>query len=165
MTGVPGAELPLDLVRLGPGDAGELLTLQRAAYVTEAQLYGEPGLPPLIQTLPELHEELQHPAGTALGARCAGRLVGAVRWRVDGARADLGRLAVVPDLQGRGIGTRLLREAERQLQEMVREVWLFTGSASAVNLQLYEREGYQRQFETRLGAVKLINLRKLLRQA
>ena len=34
-----------DLPRIepaGPADAGELLTLQRAAYVTEAQLYDDP---------------------------------------------------------------------------------------------------------------------------
>lgn len=30
------------LVELQPDDAGEVLTLQRAAYVTEAQTYGDP---------------------------------------------------------------------------------------------------------------------------
>ncbi|HUG86944.1 MAG TPA: hypothetical protein VMM13_20410 [Euzebya sp.] len=36
----------------GPEDAREMLTLQRAAYVTEAQLYDDPNLPALTQTLP-----------------------------------------------------------------------------------------------------------------
>lgn len=35
-------------------DAGEILTLQRAAYVTQAQLHGDPMLPPLTETLDEL---------------------------------------------------------------------------------------------------------------
>ena len=39
-------------------DAGELLTLQRAAYVSEARIYGDPELPPLVQTLDELIVEL-----------------------------------------------------------------------------------------------------------
>ena len=30
------------IVPVTPGDAGELLTLQRAAFVTEAQLYDNP---------------------------------------------------------------------------------------------------------------------------
>jgi hypothetical protein len=40
-------------------DAGELLTLQRAAYVTEARLYDDPELPGLTQSLPELVDELR----------------------------------------------------------------------------------------------------------
>ena len=39
-------------------DAGEILTLQRAAYQSEALLYGDPELPPLLQTIDELREEL-----------------------------------------------------------------------------------------------------------
>src|SRR3569833_495135 len=39
-------------------DAGELLTLQRASYATEARIYGDPELPALTQTLPELEAEL-----------------------------------------------------------------------------------------------------------
>ena len=34
---------------LGVADAGELMTLQRAAYVTEAQLHDQPFLPPLTE--------------------------------------------------------------------------------------------------------------------
>ena len=44
-------------VRIAPAtaeDAGELLTLQRAAYVTEAQVYDDLRLPALVQTLDEL---------------------------------------------------------------------------------------------------------------
>ena len=38
---------------LGPGDAGEMLTLQRAAYVGEAMIYDQ-FLPPLFETLDEV---------------------------------------------------------------------------------------------------------------
>jgi hypothetical protein len=38
-------------------DAGELLTLRRAAFVTEAQQYGDPHIPPLTQTLEELEAD------------------------------------------------------------------------------------------------------------
>jgi hypothetical protein len=55
-------------VRLGPLDAdhaGELLTLQRAAYVSEAQLYDDVRLPALEQSLDELAAEEGTDAGTA----------------------------------------------------------------------------------------------------
>ena len=124
-------------VRLTQDDAGEVLTLQRAAYASEAQIYHDPFLPALTQTLAEVQSEL---AGPALGLRHGARLVGAVRWIVEDAVAKIGRLTVVPDLQGHGIGTRLLRAAE--VISGVGSFELFTGHRSAANIRLYEREGY-----------------------
>src|SRR4051794_10470375 len=99
--------------RLGPADAGELLTLQRAAFVTEAQAHADPFLPPLTQTLAELRAELADTAVIALGVRREARLVGSVRVRVapDGRDADLARLMVAPDEQGTGLGAWLLLAA------------------------------------------------------
>lgn len=47
--------------------AGELLTLRRAAFVTEAQAYGDPNIPPLTQTLSQLREDLQRSDVVTLG--------------------------------------------------------------------------------------------------
>jgi GNAT superfamily N-acetyltransferase len=132
-----------DLLRIepaGPADAGELLTLQRAAYVTEAQLYDDPHLPPLTQTLDELRADLlTWPTRKAvLGAR----IVGTARARADGEVLHVGRLSVAPDLQGRGIGTALLEAVERLAGPEVRRAALFTGRASLANVRLYERCGY-----------------------
>ena len=55
-------------------DAGELLTLRRAAFVTEAQVYGDPNIPPLTQTLEELRADLAAEGIVTLGA-----------WRADAA--------------------------------------------------------------------------------
>ena len=63
--------------------AGELLTLQRAAYVTEAQVHREVDLPPLRQPLAGLAAELGDREVSAAGWRDeAGRLVAAVRLHV-----------------------------------------------------------------------------------
>lgn len=95
------------------GDAGEVLTLQRAAYVTEAQLYDDMRLPALTQALDELRAELQE--GLAFKATLAtGRLVGAVRARLDDGTLHVGRLTVAPDQQGKGIGGALLQRMERE---------------------------------------------------
>src|SRR3954454_1636528 len=126
---------------LGEDAAGELLTLQRAAYVTEAQAHQDPFLPPLTETLEALRATLRDPAIVVIGIREGGRLVGSARLTVDGDVAEVGRLAVVPDQQGRGLGTALLRAIEARAPDHVRELRLFTGEHSASNLRLYERFG------------------------
>ena len=41
-----------------PGDAAEILELQKLAYHSEAVIYNEFGIPPLIQTLDEMRADL-----------------------------------------------------------------------------------------------------------
>jgi ribosomal protein S18 acetylase RimI-like enzyme len=133
---VPGILIsPVDVA-----DVGEILTLQRAAYVTEAQVYDDASLPALTQTYEELESELR--SCLALKAVLGHRIVGAVRARIDGAVLHIGRLTVVPDLQGRGIGTRLLTALERDTAGTVARYTLFTGHLSLANIRLYERHGY-----------------------
>jgi len=133
---------------LGTEYAGEVLTLQRAAYVTEAQAqaHGDVHLPPLRQLLSELAAELGDREVLAAGWRDeAGRLVAAVRVRVRQSAptvAEVGRLTVVPDRQGQGLGGSLLTPVEGQLPASVIELRLFTGERSEGNLRLYERLAY-----------------------
>jgi ribosomal protein S18 acetylase RimI-like enzyme len=161
-TDVPGA---VDVsgavdVRLGVADAGELLTLQRAAYVTEAQLHDDLRIPPLTQSLTELCEALG--TVTAFGLRLAGRLVAAGQLRVLGpGEVELGRLAVVPDLQGHGLGTRLLRRAEQVAPAGTRRIALFTGEHSTANLRLYRRMGYQETGRTPVPYLPVYDLIRL----
>lgn len=142
-------------------DAGEVLTLQRSAYVSEAQIYGDPSLPPLVQTLPELVTELSHCLGHK--AVRGSRLVGAVRSVVDGDTLRIGRLTVAPDLQGSGLGTALLAAAEADPGPDVTSAALFTGHLSADNLRLYERNGYvEERREIIKPGITLVHLRKPL---
>lgn len=152
-------------MRLGVEDAGEVLTLQRAAYVTEAQAHGDTDLPPLRQVLSELAAELADPAGLALGWRDArGRLVAAARARVIGASSDvaeIGRLTVAPDRQGQRLGTRLLAAIEAELPAGVTGLRLFTGERSEGNLRLYARAGYTETGRQPTGAgYSLVHLSK-----
>ena len=131
---------------LGADDAGEVLTLQRAAYVTEAQAHRDLELPPLCQRLSELVSELADGEVLAAGWRNeAGRLLAAVRVRVHQSApsvAEVGRLTVVPDLQRQGLGSSLLTAVEERLPADVTELRLFTGERSEGNLRLYQRCGY-----------------------
>jgi ribosomal protein S18 acetylase RimI-like enzyme len=126
---------------LGPGHAGEALTVQRAAYVTEAQRYDAPDLPPLTEPLDTLRADLAS-GRPALGAWLGGRLVGSVRGRPDGARMEVSRLAVAPDMWRQGIGARLLAAVEAAAPPGVRTLWLVTGAGSDGSLALYRRAGY-----------------------
>lgn len=121
-----------------PADAGEVLTVQRAAFASEALIYGSADMPPLVQTLAELEAELREADGWV--ARIDGRLVGAIRTREEGGLLLIGRIAIAPDQQGSGIGRTLLEAAESH--SSATEAELFTGSLSEANIRLYERCGY-----------------------
>jgi GNAT superfamily N-acetyltransferase len=132
-------------------DAGEVLTLQRAAYVGEAMLYDQ-FLPPLFETLDEVRAVLDTGDVTVLGIRDDGRLIGAVRIKRDG---EIARLAVAPDRQHEGLGTRLLEAAiERG------GTWLFTGDRSEAILRLYRRQGFVETHREPVPGHELIYLKR-----
>lgn len=142
-----------------PADADDVLAVQRAAFTVEAQLYGDPFLPPLVESVEELLADLSRSFGLVAMAR--GRLVGSVRARLEGTCLHIGRLAVAPDQQGRGLGALLLARAE-QVAEAT-EALLFTGHRSVSNLRLYARAGYVEQRRAAVDdRVTLVYLRKVL---
>ncbi len=156
-------EVRIDVV--GRDDAGELLTLRRAAFVSEAQLYDDPHIPPLTQTLDELVDDLADEHVITLGAWIGHRLVGSIRVLLEGKKATLGRLAVAPDLQGMGIGTELLLAVVPHLAEGIEEVWVFTGRDSVQNLALYAKHGYEHEYDQTAGDLTYAYLRKILGDA
>ncbi|MFC4857402.1 GNAT family N-acetyltransferase [Actinophytocola glycyrrhizae] len=132
-------------IHIGPlaaAHAGEALTVQRAAYVTEAQHYDAPRIPPLTETLDELRGDLMSGV-PAFGAWTGTRLAGSVRGRVDGDRMEVARFSVAPDLQGQGIGSALLSAVEAAAPTEVRTFWLVTGADSEASLRLYRKAGYE----------------------
>src|SRR5690606_24843021 len=72
----------LSLAPVRPEDAGEVLTVQRAAFVSEALIYDNVNMPPLTQTLEQVRAELTENSGWV--ARLGGRLVGVLRAVEDG---------------------------------------------------------------------------------
>ena len=125
---------------LGPEHAGEVLTVQRAAFVVEARVYGTTEIPPLVETLDEVRREL----GTTImiGALLASRLVGAIRLTVEGPIGWISRVAVAPDQQGKGIGSDLLGAVEAAAPPQVRRFQLAAGTKSSANVTMYPRRGY-----------------------
>lgn len=134
------------------GDAGELLTLQRACWVQEAVANGTWEIPPLHESLDQVVADLER--WTTFVLRAESRLVGSVRGRPaspqrtvgsgrDEDEWEIGRLMVAPDLQGAGVGRWLLARAEELAPSTARWWTLVTGPGSAVNLRMYRRAGYR----------------------
>jgi GNAT superfamily N-acetyltransferase len=145
-------------LRLGVADAGEVLTLQRAAYVTEARAHDDFDLPPLLETLDETRAALS--SGLSWGVRENGRLVASVRLTVTGHVGVIGRLVVAPDRQGAGLGGALLLAAESMAPPPVTVFRLFTGSKSVGPLHLYAKHGYRETHRTPEHNHELVHLEK-----
>ncbi|MEU0970618.1 GNAT family N-acetyltransferase [Streptomyces sp. NPDC005917] len=125
-------------------DAEQIFRLQYLCFQSEAALYGNYRIDPLVQSLDSVRQELS--SDCVFVARLGEEVVGSVRGSVieDGAAA-IGKLCVHPRLQGHGIGARLLRAAEAALEgeRGAKKFRLFTGHRSEGNLRLYRRVGYE----------------------
>ncbi|MCI3244327.1 MULTISPECIES: GNAT family N-acetyltransferase [Streptomyces] len=125
-------------------DAEQIFKLQYLCFQSEAALYGNYRIDPLVQSLDSVRQEVA--ADCVYVARLGEEVVGSVRGSVteDGS-ASIGKLCVHPRLQGHGIGARLLRAAESALagERGAKRFRLHTGHRSENNLRLYRRVGYE----------------------
>ncbi|HEY2223640.1 GNAT family N-acetyltransferase [Actinomycetospora sp.] len=143
MTLPGGALAGLVVGPLRPEHAGEALTVQYAAYLSEGRRNGTTDIPPLVETRDELAADLHRRDVAGFGAWVGPRLVGSVRLRGVGGEGPVAfvRYSVAPDVQGQGIGAVLIDAAHAALPGGTRS-WLVTGVDSAENLALYARRGY-----------------------
>jgi ribosomal protein S18 acetylase RimI-like enzyme len=145
------AEESLSIVTAEACDLGELLGLQKLAYRSEAEIYGDFDIPPLRETLDEIRENAK--TSVILKAVKNGKTVGSVRGFEKDGTCFIGRLIVHPEHQNRGIGGRLLTEIQKRFEGARFE--LFTGHKSEKNLALYEKHGFHR-FKTERASEKLM---------
>lgn len=131
-----------EIVPAVPGDAAELLVLQRACWVQEAVLNDDLAIPALGETLAEVVAGLR--TWQTYVVRSAGRLVGSVRGRMqDDTVWEIGRLMVAPDLQGRGLGRMLLGHIQAVAPSAATSYFLVTGARSERNQRLYRKAGFR----------------------
>jgi ribosomal protein S18 acetylase RimI-like enzyme len=148
----------VEIARATTVDAPAILELQKICYRSEAELYGDYDIPPLLQTLEQLTEEMG--SAVVLKVTDGERLIGSVRAREDDGACHIGRLIVDPDRQNQGVGRRLMAAIEACFPAATR-FELFTGERSDKNLSLYAKLGYREFSRERLSAnVTLVYLRK-----
>ena len=121
-------------------DAEDILSLQKLAYLSEAEIYGDFRISPLVQTLDEMKDNFS--SHVFLKATVDERIIGSVRAFEEDGTCYVGRLIVHPDFQNRGIGTKLLEEIETLFTACGR-FELFTGHRSEKNIHIYEKLGYK----------------------
>ncbi len=122
-------------------DAGELFTLTKACWLQEQRANPDQVFPAIEESVEDAVRGVEE--FTTFVARAAGRLVGSCRGRLTGDVWEIGRVMVAPDLQGRGLGPRLLALAEEAAPAEATSYSLVAGARSADNLRMYTKAGYR----------------------
>ncbi|WP_137791067.1 GNAT family N-acetyltransferase [Bacillus sp. E(2018)] len=120
-------------------DAAEILALQKMAYVSEAELYGNYEIQPLTQSVADVEESIR--TSHVLKYLLNGKIIGSVKAHETGGTCFIGKLMVHPDFQNRGIGRKLVQQMEQLFAGCRYE--LYTGSKSVKNISFYEKLGYK----------------------
>jgi len=129
----------LIIERTLPEDLQAILELQKMAYRSEAEIYGDFHLAPLTQTLDEL--KIDFLDMIFLKAVMGGQLVGSIRTFRDNHCGYINRLVIHPLFQNVGIGSRLMGAAESVYPDAERYE-VFTHHKSKRNLFFLTRKGY-----------------------
>jgi ribosomal protein S18 acetylase RimI-like enzyme len=143
-------------------DIRELYDLQLRAFESEAEMIGSRNVPALLETWE--HSLADFDNWTVLVRRDgSGRIFGAVRYRMEDGRVEIGRLMVAPERRRQGVASDLMRAVEERTGARVFE--LYTCTKSWINLRLYEKLGY-RTFREERGEKDLsfAYMRKTLRR-
>lgn len=129
-----------EIVKASECDLETILSLQKLAYRSEAEIYDDHNIQPLTQTLADLEDEARE--SVVLKALENGAILGSVRATAKDGTCYVNKLIVHPDCQNQGLGRQLLAAIEKCCPAARYE--LFTGFRSLKNLALYEKTGYVR---------------------
>jgi ribosomal protein S18 acetylase RimI-like enzyme len=123
-------------------DMEEILCLQKQSYLSEAELYNDYSIKPLIQTLDDIKQDFSKQIFLKAVIDDNTTIVGSVRAYQQNDTVFIGRLAVDPKYQNKGIGAKLMISIE-EIFESAKRFELFTGHKSIKNIHLYQKLGYR----------------------
>jgi ribosomal protein S18 acetylase RimI-like enzyme len=122
-------------------DLEQILKLQKRAFSGQALIYNDFNLPSLAQTLDDLKKDSTRKA--IYKVALDGKIIASIRCYAKEHTLYIEKLMVDPDLQNRGIGTKVMHDIEKRYAAVVNRYELSTGHKSARNLHLYEKLGYR----------------------
>ena len=118
-----------------------ILDLQKECYQSEAALYNDYTIQPLIQTLDEMLYDFDNHV-TYLSGYINRTLIASVRGHISNNTGHINKLIISPKFQNKGYGKLMMKAMERELESAER-FELFTGHKSERNIRFYERLGYE----------------------
>ncbi len=130
----------MDFTKAQIQDADEILALQKLCYKEIAEYYGEPGMPPMIQSIESMREQIQ--TQTVLKCIKEGRIAGSVRGYEKEGTCFIGRVIVHPDFRRQGIARQMMAAIENSFPDC-RRFELFTGHKSTHLIGMYGKMGYK----------------------
>jgi len=123
-------------------DVEEILRLQKQSYLSEAELYNDYSIKPLTQTLDDIKQDFLKQIFLKAVIDDNTTIVGSVKAYQQNDTVFIGRLAVDPEYQNKGIGAKLIISIE-EIVESAKRFELFTGHKSIKNIYLYQKLGYR----------------------
>ncbi|MGD9126169.1 MAG: GNAT family N-acetyltransferase [Planctomycetia bacterium] len=121
-------------------DALKILALQRHAYLCGAELSHDFQIPPLTETLEDIHREFERQV--FFKAVVDSRIIASARAMPEDGTCYISRVIVHPDLQNRGLGAQLMNRVEARFPDAAR-FELFTSEKNERNLRFYTKLGYR----------------------
>ncbi|MCC8088355.1 MAG: GNAT family N-acetyltransferase [Rikenellaceae bacterium] len=139
-------------------DAAAIHELRKKSFGIVAHEIGRYDLPLLIQTVDDVEAEFSTNTVFKYVAdgRIAGSVTGAYRGRYT---CYVGRLAVDPEYQGRGIGSLLMEAVEEKFSTCIR-FDLFTSAETPYTVKMYEKLGYTIMSRSELQDIPVVNMSK-----
>jgi ribosomal protein S18 acetylase RimI-like enzyme len=151
------APLPTTLRLATPADAPAITALTEAAYAKYIPLIGRKPQP---MTVDYARMAAEHPIWLLY---LDNELAGLLALKLEPETLLIYSVAVRPDLQGRGLGRRLLALAEEQaLKAGYRQIRLYTNEHFVSNIELYRRVGYQETRREAYLGTHLVHMAKKL---
>ncbi|SHE15109.1 Predicted acetyltransferase [Chlamydia abortus] len=129
----------IKIERASAADSEKILFLQKIAYKSEAEIYNDFSIEPLVQILGQLQQQFED--HIILKAASDGAIIGSVRANEQDGTCRIGKLMVNPNYQNKGIGKMLMHAIEALFPKSRYE--LFTGSKSEKNIALYKKQDYR----------------------
>ena len=155
---MPAEDVPdLVLRPATPGDADGVRRLVEAAY---GHYVVRLGRKPMPMTMDHAASIRDHEVWVL---EQEGRIAGVLDLAPDIDHVLIVNVAVAPEHQNRGLGSRLLEHAEERTRALgLREVRLYTNERFVENLALYARRGYRETHRAPAGQTALVHMRKRL---